>query len=116
MNEIFSHNLRNVLYITGHTQAELSKAVKVSETSVSHWINGVTVPRPKMVDAVCKYLRCTREDLMVDHDREVSLAPEDLLADAMKDRHDLYGLFNALLKMNDSDLKLVADFVKRLSL
>lgn len=115
MNEIFSINLRNYLYLAGRTQVELAKAVKVTETSVSKWVNGLVVPRPKKVDEICRYLRCTREDLMVDHEREVLLAPEDLLAEAMKERKDLYTVFNALLTMNDSDLSLVTDFIKRIA-
>lgn len=116
LNEVFSTNLRNALYMAGKTQAELAKAVNVTEVSVSKWINGANVPRPKKVDEICKVLRCSREDLMVDHERQVLLAPEDALAEEMKNRHDLYGVFNALMGMNDADLKLVSDIIKRLSI
>lgn len=33
MNEIFSTNLRNALYMAGKTQAELAKAVGVTEVT-----------------------------------------------------------------------------------
>ena len=52
---------------------------------------------------------------MIDHTKQVSFAPEDILAGEMKERHDLYGIFSALLKMDDDDLKLISDIVKRLS-
>lgn len=71
MTEIFSTNLRNALYMAGKTQAELAKAVNVTEVSVSKWMNGVNVPRPNKVDEICRVLRCSREVLMVDHDRYV---------------------------------------------
>lgn len=114
MNEIFSDNLRNALYMAGRTQAELAKAIQVSETSVSNWANGVVVPRPKMVDAICAYLQCSREDLMIDHSKTVLLAPEDILADEMKDRPELYGIFNMLLKMRSEDVELMTNIAKRL--
>lgn len=37
MNEIFSTNFRNALYLAGKTQADLARATGVSETSVSNW-------------------------------------------------------------------------------
>lgn len=114
MNEIFSENLRNALYMKGRTQADLAKAVKVSETSVSNWVNGVAVPRPKMVDAICAYLVCTREDLIMDHAKQVFLAPEDVLADEMRERPELYNIFNAILKMHSSDVELISEICKRL--
>lgn len=116
MNEVFSTNLRNALYMAGKTQAELAKAVGVTEVSVSKWINGAAVPRPNKVDDICRALRCSREDLMLDHNRQVMLAPQDVLADEMRLRVDLYGIFNALMRMNDSDLKLISDLIKRLSI
>jgi DNA-binding XRE family transcriptional regulator len=100
--------------MAGKTQAELARAVKVSETSVSNWVNGTVVPRPKMVDAICSCLRCKREDLMVDHAKTVLLAPEDVLADEMKNRPELYGLFNFILQMKSNDIELVTDICKRL--
>jgi transcriptional regulator with XRE-family HTH domain len=109
-------SMRNALYMAGKTQAELAKAVNVTEVSVSKWMNGVNVPRPNKVDEICRVLRCSREDLMVDHDRQVILAPEDVLAEEMRMREDLYTVFNALINMNDSDLKLVTDLIKRLSI
>lgn len=115
LNEIFSTNLRNALYMAGKTQAELAKAVNVTEVSVSKWINGANVPRPNKIDEICRVLRCSRADLMLDHDKPVMLMPEDILAEEMKGRLELYGIFNALLKMNDSDLKLISDLIVRLS-
>ena len=56
MTEIFSGNLRTALYMAGKTQAELAKAIGVTDVSVSKWMNGVTVPRPKMVDKICQCL------------------------------------------------------------
>lgn len=116
MNEIFSHNLRNALYMAGKTQVELAKALNVTETSVSYWINGNSVPRPKKIEEICRYLRCRKEDLLIDHSRTVTFAPVDILAEEMTDRPELYSLFNAILKMNSQDIELLSEIVKRLSL
>lgn len=116
MNEIFSTNLRNVLYLSGKTQADLARATKTTETSVSKWINGASVPRPAMVDRICLALNCKRSDLMIDKEKAVMLAPEDYLAEEMKDRPELYDLFNAILRMPSKDIELLSSIVRRLSL
>lgn len=115
MNEIFSTNLRNALYMAGKNQADLAKAVSVTETSVSHWVNGNVVPRPNKIDQIARALNCTREDLMLDHERTIMLAPEDVLADEMRKRTDLYGLFNLIMRLTDSDIKLISSLVERIS-
>ena len=115
MNEIFSTNLRNALYMAGKTQAELARATGVSETSVSNWMQGSAVPRPKMVDKICACLRCTREDLMIDRSQKVNFAPEDILAGEMRNRPELYEIFSSLLRMSSSDVELISQLCKRLS-
>ena len=115
MNEIFSRNLRNLLYLSGKSQVELARGIGTSEVSVSNWINGNAVPRPKMVDKICAYLKCKREDLMIDKSQRVLIAPEDYLASAMTEHPELYDLFNAVLKMNSQDVELMLKLAKRLS-
>ena len=104
MNEIFSSNLRNMLYARNKTQIELAKAVGVSESSVSFWVNGTTVPRHKTIDAICQYLRCSRDDLMQDHTQVVELAPEDVIAEEMRDRPKLFRLMFYASKLSDDEL------------
>ena len=115
MTEIFSNNLRNALYMKGMTQSELAKAVKTTETSVSKWINGAAVPRPKMVDEICRALRVTRADLMIDREKTALIAPADVLADEMESRPELYNLFGLILKMSSDDIELMLKFAERLS-
>ena len=115
MTEIFSHNLRNALYMKGMTQAELAKAVKTTEVSVSKWINGAVVPRPKMVDEICRVLKVTRADLMIDREKTALIAPVDVLADEMRQRPELYNLFSSILSMNSNDVELMSRLAERLS-
>lgn len=69
-----------------------------------------------MVDRICEVLKCKREDLMIDHSKSVLLAPEDVLAEEMQKRPELYTIFSAILKMQSSDIELISQIVKRLSL
>lgn len=104
MNEIFSRNLRNMLYAKNRTQVELAKAIKVSETSVSHWINGAVVPRPKKIDEICAYLKCSREDLTVDHEQVVEMAPEDVMAEELRNNPKLFRLMFYAMRLSPNGL------------
>ena len=115
MTEIFSHNLRDCLYMAGMTQADLARKLKVTETSVSKWVLGQTIPRPNKIDEICRILKCSKNDLMVDREKRAIFAPADILADEMKEHPELYGIFNGILKMQSADIKLIADIVERLN-
>lgn len=104
MNEIFSTNLRNLLYARNKSQVELAKALGVSETSVSFWVNGTTVPRHKTIDKICQFLRCTRDDLLVDHTQIAEVAPEDVMADELRERPKLFKLMLYASRLSDAEL------------
>jgi transcriptional regulator with XRE-family HTH domain len=110
MNEIFSRNLRNMLYAKNRTQVELAKAVKVSETSVSHWVNGDVVPRPKKVDEICAYLKCSREELTADHEQVAELAPEDVMAEELRNNPKLFRLMIYAMRLSPDRLD---DLIKK---
>lgn len=104
MNEIFSYNLRNMLYAKNRTQVELAKALKTSETSVSYWVNGSVMPRQKKIDEICQYLKCSREDLMVDHEQVAELAPEDVMAEEIRDNPKLFRLMFYAMQLSDESV------------
>ncbi len=48
------------------TQAQLSSELKIPKGTVSNWMNGKRLPRAGAMDTLCRYLQCTRADLMDD--------------------------------------------------
>lgn len=104
VTELFAYNLRNILYDKGKTQAELAKGCKTSQTSVSQWVNGVVMPRPWMIDRICDYLGCTYEELTTDNTRPVEYAPEDILAEEIRDNPRLMRLMFYFMKLSDAEL------------
>ena len=104
VKEIFSNNLRNKLYEKNATQAQLAKFVGVSQTSVSHWINGEILPRPKMIDKIALYLNCTSDYLMTDHSSQAELTPEDVLTEVIKESPRLFRLMFYASKLPDDRL------------
>ena len=111
--ELFGENLRNQLYAKGKTQADISRNLNVTEASVSRWVNGQSVPRANMIDRLCKYLGCSVEDLTTDHNKPVEYAPEDIIAEQIKENPRLMKLFIYAIKMNNEELdKLIEDIKK----
>lgn len=102
--EIFAHNLKNKLYARNKTQSDLARYLKVTPTTVSRWTSAEALPRSAMIDRICAYLVCDPEDLMTDHTKTVSLAPSDVIADAILERPLLMQLFVLADRADDDTL------------
>lgn len=110
---IFSENLRNKLIAKNKTQAELAKAVGVSQTTVSFWVNGEKMPRSNMIDKICQYLICSSDELLTDNDKPVELLPEDIIAEELRDNPRLFKLMIYASKLTDTELdELIARLKK----
>ncbi len=108
--EIFSENLRNKLFAKNKNQAQLAKFAGVSQTSVSHWVNGEIMPRPKMVDKICVFLNCSPDELMTDHSKPIEYAPEDVIAEQLHERPMLMRLMMFAMKLSDEEIdKLIKE-------
>ena len=65
--ELFGENLRNQLYLRNKTQSDIARHLKVTDASVSRWVNGQSMPRSAMIARLCAFLHCTGEGLTTDH-------------------------------------------------
>lgn len=99
--EIFAHNLKNMLEAKRKSQSDLARHLKVTPTTVSRWTNAEALPRSAMIDRICHYLVCSTEDLMTDHTKVATLAPSDVIADAILERPLLMQLFLMADKAED---------------
>ena len=64
--KIFSKNLKRIAYDRGKTQADIARDLKFKQATVSSWMVGTRVPRMDKVDALCRYFRCSRTELLDD--------------------------------------------------
>lgn len=62
--ELAGKNLRRIMYDRDVTQAQISHDLKISKGTVNSWVNGKRLPRAAAMDALCRYLQCTRADIM----------------------------------------------------
>lgn len=113
MNEIFSENLRNQLYLNRWSQADLARKMDTSEASVSKWCLGTAVPRPKKIDQMCQLFGCTVEDMTTDHTKVVALAPEDVMAEEMRNNPKLFTLMYYASKLSEAELDKLIEQVRK---
>lgn len=110
--ELFGENLRNQLLIKRKTQADISRHLKVTEASVSRWVNGLSVPRANMIDKLCLFLGCSVEDLTTDHSKPVEYAPEDIIAEQLRDNPRLMRLMMYAMKLSNEELDKLIEGIK----
>lgn len=66
---IIAKNLRRLLVEKDKNQADLCRDLNLNKGTVSSWCNGTRIPRMDKIDALCRYLGCTRSDLMEERRR-----------------------------------------------
>lgn len=103
--QIFSENLRSLLEQKKKTQRDLAKFIPTTEATVSRWINGTVMPRYKMIDRTCQFLMCSPEDLMLDKDKTVTLLPEDVVAEELRERPLLFRLMIVAMRADDEAIR-----------
>lgn len=102
--EIFSHNLSNMLMQKQKSQSDLARFLNTTPNTVSKWVLGKTMPRPKMLDGICRFLLCTQEDLLTDHSQSAVMLPEDVIADEIHNNPRLFQLFVSAIGAEDKDI------------
>lgn len=100
----FGERLTNRMRERHVTQAQLSQDLKIPKGTVSNWMNGKRLPRAGAMDALCRYLQCTRADLMDDPDG--SSPTTELTADMAR---EVFGPQEPMRAPEAGDLKYVLD-------
>ncbi|NLJ95016.1 MAG: helix-turn-helix transcriptional regulator [Clostridiaceae bacterium] len=119
-NEMFARNLRYFMDLNNMTQAELSRRLDVSESTVHSWLNAQRTPRMNRVDQMCALFGINRSDLITNDSTK-----EDLdhyyydietrdIADAISKDSELKLLFSAARDASPEDLKTVHEMLKAL--
>lgn len=74
--KIFSKNLNYYMTINGKNQTDIINDLGFNKSAVSTWCNGTRLPRMDKVDALAKYFRINRSDLIEEKD-DLALTKKD---------------------------------------
>lgn len=127
-NERFGERLRTIMYKRGKTPAMMAKDLKISKGSISNWTTGKRLPRANAMNDICRYLGCTRADLLeeekpgstppkhsVDKTDISVLSPEAVkIAEQIDKNESLRLLFSVAVGSTPEDIKLAMDILWRI--
>lgn len=115
---IIANNLRNVMYESGKTQAEVCADLGIKKTTMSNWMNGKRIPRMHNIDALCQYFGIQRENLLRPRSEQKKAYYLDpavaQIAQEIFDDPDLRILMDAGRGANARDVRFAADMLRRL--
>ena len=118
-NILFAKNLNYYLHANGKNQLDLANYLGVSTSAVSAWCRGAKIPRMDKVDAMCKYFRIKRSDLMEEKNSESNsyyLNDEARdLAEFLYTNPEYKVLFDATRKVKRDDIQFVKEMIDRIS-
>lgn len=63
-NKAVARNLRRIMYEKQITQAKMAQDLGIGKSTISTWMNGEHIPRMNKIDMLCRYLNCSRSDLI----------------------------------------------------
>ena len=117
IRDVFCANLQTLMKLRGITQSDIALALDVSSSTVSDWCNGKKYPRADKVQKLAdlldvKFSSLTNEDALEKNLQDI----ED--ADRIKLLHEkpyLRDLFDQVKVLNDDDIQLLIQFVKKLN-
>lgn len=77
---IFADNLSRLLSDNNIKKVELAEAMGVSPSAVSHWLDGETIPRAKMIQNIARFFRVNMSDLVEPYNPKSTGNTLDMLA------------------------------------
>lgn len=125
LKEIFSANLKRLLFERDKSQADLRRYMGVSSATASDWCNGKKIPRADKLQTICIWLNCEMSDLLGEYKADVradgqepGYYDEELVKDITEQlrQNPEYGvMFKALTNVKPEDIKLVTKFIEKMS-
>lgn len=77
-NKAVARNLRRIMYEKKISQAKMAQDLNIGKSTISTWMNGEHIPRMGKIDLLCKYLNCSRSDLIeVESNRQTHDVSDD---------------------------------------
>lgn len=109
--EIMAANIKRYLESRGMTMKDLSAELGVPYTTVCAWCSADTYPRIDKIELMAKFFGVTKADLVED---PADQDPVQAMLQEMKDNPQLGVLLSSTKDLNEEDLKMVIEMVKRL--
>ncbi len=115
-SEIFANNLLYFLNLNRMKPVDLARRLDVSESTVSRWLAGKTIPYMDKVDEAAKIFGIERSDLITSRNKKNHYIDRKTreVADEISENKELRFLFEAARDVGAGDLKMITELLKSL--
>lgn len=118
LSKTFSRNLRRILNERGLSAADMSRALGISKSSISNWMNANRIPRDDTLDILCNYLNVSRGELLEEfsnREQPYYINEETArIAQEVFDDPDLKMLLDASRGVSPENVRLAAEMLRRM--
>ena len=111
--KIFAQNLRYYLDKTGKLQREVSDALKISQCSVSDWMNLRSYPRMNKIQQMAELFGCEISDLIEEHSLDNKNYALKISEEFINDPQ-AYELYRKIKALSERDREAVEMLIDRL--
>lgn len=113
--DIFSKNLRKYVSESGKEQKEIAKDLGYNYTTFNTWMRGTSMPNAAKIQTLADYFGIMKSDLLDENQSNYYFDEHTAqMADALYHDENMRLLFDAARDSKPEDLKMAADFLKRL--
>lgn len=110
MQELFIKNLKRILNEKHCLSSELAEGIGVRKSTVSNWMNGLSLPRMDKINRICGFLNVNRSELFEDptknteQDKKEKKSDDYYLSDKRK------ALDKKIDQFNDDGIQKMSDY------
>ena len=112
---VFSENLRYYLSRTGEMQKDIARVARVSEGTVSDWLNRRSYPRMDKIQLIAEHWGIQMTDLVdersVDNEHEIEVK---MIAKELADNPDMLIMFQEFQKLSPANKEIVRAMISSL--
>ena len=81
---ILSRNIKTYMDLYHYTKSDLARALGVSPSAISWWLQGKKYPRLKYIEEMCRLFNCTQMDLLSEDPTFEIAAKDELLQEIVE--------------------------------
>lgn len=115
--DIFGKNFRYYMEINNKEQKDLINDLGVTRSAISSWYNGRRIPRPEILDALCKYFKIERSDLTEERKEDKPAISLDgiRIIEAYNTKDYLKVLYDEQLSMTPEAARAMLEIAKQMN-
>lgn len=110
MQELFIKNLKRILNEKHCLSSELAEGIGVRKSTVSNWMNGLSLPRMDKINRICGFLNVNRSELFEDPTKNIEQDKKEKKSDDYYLSDKRKTLDKKIDQFNDDGIQKMSDY------